>query len=77
MEDLPREVRQEMEEDGPEKNAAKLEDYLSTHSLKEIEKLAIAQTLKKNGGRRDKAAEDLGISKRGLLNKINEYELND
>lgn|GEM_PF-2917057 len=54
-----------------------LETYLSSHSLKDIEKLAIKQTLKKNGGRRDKTAEDLGISKRGLLNKINEYKLND
>ena len=53
-----------------------LETYLSSHSLKDIEKLAIKQTLKKNGGRRDKTAEDLGISKRGLLNKINEYGLN-
>ena len=76
VEDLPREVRREMEEGGPEENAAQLEDYLSTHSLKEIEKFAIAQTLRKNGGRRDKTAEDLGISKRGLLNKINEYGLN-
>ena len=76
VEDLPREVCREMEEGGPEENAAQLEDYLSTHSLKEIEKFAIAQTLRKNGGRRDKTAEDLGISKRGLLNKINEYGLN-
>ena len=76
VEDLPREVRYEMQGSGQEENAALLESYLSTHSLKEIEKLAITQTLKKNGGRRDKTAEDLGISKRGLLNKINEYGLN-
>ena len=48
---------------------------MACHSLKEIEKLAIQQTLKKNDGRRDKTADDLGISKRGLLNKINEYDL--
>lgn len=51
------------------------ETYLSKHSLREIEKAAIIQTLKKNNGRRDKTAADLGISKRGLLNKIHEYKI--
>lgn len=75
--DLPREVRRGND---PEKSGGAdegVDSYLASHSLKEIEKLAIAQTLKKNGGRRDKTAEDLGISKRGLLNKINEYGLNE
>ena len=74
--DLPAEVRREFSE-GEAFSSGMLETYLSSHSLKDIEKLAIKQTLKKNGGRRDKTAEDLGISKRGLLNKINEYKLND
>ncbi|MCR4804667.1 MAG: sigma-54 dependent transcriptional regulator [Clostridia bacterium] len=74
-EHLPREVR---EEGGPvsfAQESGTVENFVSTHSLKDIEKLAIAETLKKNRGRRDKTAEDLGISKRGLLNKINEYGL--
>jgi two-component system response regulator AtoC len=75
--DLPREVREEyrsLHEDG---GGQELESYLANHSLKEIEKMAISQTLKKNNGRRDKTADDLGISKRGLLNKIHEYGLKE
>ena len=49
------------------------EEFLATTSLKELERLAVIATLKKNNGRRDKTADDLGISKRGLLNKIKEY----
>ena len=49
------------------------EDFLATTSLKELERMAVIATLKKNNGRRDKTADDLGISKRGLLNKIKEY----
>ena len=70
--DLPREVREEFYALQKAESEQELESYLSSHSLKDIEKLAIEQTLKKNGGRRDKTAEDLGISKRGLLNKIHE-----
>lgn len=53
-----------------------LAEFLSSNSLREIERKAIEITLKKNGGRRDKTAEALGISKRGLLNKITEFGLN-
>ena len=56
----------------PEKS---IDEYLSENSLKEIEKRAIKVTLNKNKGRRDLTVKDLGISKRGLLNKINEYGL--
>lgn len=75
VEDLPDEVRgpQELPEEAPE---ASLDQLLASMSLKELERLAIMATLKKNNGRRDKTAEDLGISKRGLLNKINEYGIN-
>ncbi len=52
-----------------------LDDFLSGHTLKEIEKKAIELTLKKNGGKREKTADDLGISRRGLQNKIAEYHL--
>ncbi|MEA5039203.1 MAG: sigma-54 dependent transcriptional regulator [Clostridiaceae bacterium] len=44
-------------------------------SLRELERIAITDTLVKNSGRRDQTARDLGISTRGLLNKINEYGL--
>ena len=75
MGDLPREVREEYRSLQDNSGGQDVGAYLASHSLKEIEKLAILQTLKKNGGRRDKTAEDLGISKRGLLNKIHEYDL--
>ena len=54
---------------------ASIDDYLSSVSLKELERRAILATLKKHQGRRDKTAEALGISKRGLLNKINDYNI--
>lgn len=53
-----------------------IDEFLSENSLKDIEKRAITATLKKNKGRRDLTFKDLGISKRGLLNKIKEYGLN-
>jgi len=46
-----------------------------TGSLKELEREAILQALHRNDGQRGKAAEELGISRRTLLNKINEYGL--
>jgi two-component system response regulator AtoC len=52
-----------------------IDEYLSETSLKEIEKRVIMVTLNKNNGRRDLTGKDLGISKRGLLNKIKEYGL--
>lgn len=54
-----------------------IDKYLSSTSMKDIEKRAIKATLDKNNGRREQTAADLGISKRGLLNKINEYGLNE
>jgi two-component system response regulator AtoC len=52
-----------------------IDEYLAETSLKEIEKRVIKVTLNKNNGRRDLTGKDLGISKRGLLNKIKEYDL--
>lgn len=49
--------------------------YLGSHTMKEIEKRAIEAALKQCGGRRASTAERLGISKRGLLNKLKEYSI--
>jgi len=71
VDDLPDEVAGAPE---PQEQPQGLsEEFLATTSLKELERLAVIATLKKNNGRRDKTADDLGISKRGLLNKIKEY----
>ncbi len=71
VDDLPDEVSGPQVQ--PEAQETLSEDFLATTSLKELERLAVIATLKKNNGRRDKTADDLGISKRGLLNKIKEY----
>jgi DNA-binding NtrC family response regulator len=44
-------------------------------SLEEMEKELIQKALKKYGGRRKEAAEELGISERTLYRKIKQYEL--
>jgi len=44
--------------------------------IKTIEKETILKALQKWEGNRTKAAEDLGISRRTIINKINEYKLN-
>lgn len=54
-----------------------IDDYLSSHSLKDIEKRAIEATLQRCGGKRVATAAQLGISKRGLLNKLKEYGVID
>ena len=72
--DLPDEISfRSSNKDTSEKS---IDEFLSENSLKDIEKRAITATLKKNKGRRDLTFKDLGISKRGLLNKIKEYGLN-
>ena len=74
VEDLPDEISfRSINKDTYEKA---IDEYLADNSLKEIEKRAIKATLNKNNGRRDLTVMDLGISKRGLLNKLNEYRLN-
>ena len=45
-------------------------------TLKEIEKESIIKYLIQNNGNRTKTATDLGISRRGLQNKIKEYQIN-
>ncbi len=71
--DLPEELRGAKVQSLPAGNGEDLDAFLSTHSFKEIEKRAIECTLKKNDGRRDLTAMDLGISRRGLQLKMQEY----
>lgn len=72
--DLPEEMRGGVDAgSAASPSGEELEAFLSTHNFKEIEKLAIEYTLKKNNGRRDLTAVDLGISRRGLQLKMQEY----
>ena len=48
-------------------------DAPESGSLYEIERRAILQALERNGGHQRKTAEELGISERGLHNKLKEY----
>ena len=50
-------------------------DNLYGLSLKSVEKKVIEAALKINQGKRNETAKMLGISERGLRNKINEYDL--
>lgn len=68
---LPMEVR----EDKLDTNIYPEIDSLVGLSLKEVERLVIEASLKLNKGHRKATAEMLGISERGLRNKINEYGL--
>lgn len=58
---------------GGKRQEKMVDEYLSVHNLKEIERQAIIATLEKNKGRRNRTAEDLGLSIHGLMNKIKEY----
>lgn len=74
--DFPEDIRMSHKSNSNKLDCDKsIDDYLSNSKIKDIEKRAIMMTLYKNNGRRDQTANDLGISKRGLLNKINEYNL--
>ncbi|TCW62633.1 sigma-54 dependent transcriptional regulator [Treponema sp. J25] len=48
---------------------------LEGRSLQELEREAIRLALLRNGGHREKTAQELGITRRTLLNKIREYGL--
>jgi transcriptional regulator of acetoin/glycerol metabolism len=54
---------------------AKAIDYISPHSLEEIEAYFIAKTLRETKGNRSLAAEILGIDKSTLWRKIKRYNL--
>ncbi len=63
--------------DGTAAGGDSVDEYLSTHCLKDVERRAIEATLRRCGGKRMATAEQLGISKRGLLNKLKEYGITD
>lgn len=54
-----------------------VDEFLSSNSMKDIERRAIEATLRRCGGKRVATAAQLGISKRGLLNKLKEYGIID
>ncbi|MEG1942683.1 MAG: sigma-54 dependent transcriptional regulator, partial [Angelakisella sp.] len=53
------------------------EALLAGLTLREVERLAIKVNLEQNGGHKKHTAEQLGISERGLRNKLLEYALSD
>jgi len=75
IEHLPMEVKNRFISLTSQINGTSLRDMLAGMPLHEIERITIEATLAKNGGRRDLTAEELGISVRGLHNKISEYGL--
>jgi transcriptional regulator with PAS, ATPase and Fis domain len=50
-------------------------DLTLLQAVEELERTMVVEALKKSGGNRTKAAESLGLSRRGLLNKIERYGL--
>ena len=52
------------------------EQFFAGKTLQELEKLAIMTSYRHNGGKRKLIAAELGISERGLWNKLREYDLN-
>lgn len=52
-----------------------LQDDISSTSLEDAEKAAVADALRRNNGDKKKAAEQLGISQRTLYRKIHEFSL--
>jgi DNA-binding NtrC family response regulator len=71
VQDIPPEIRQMRQLTGGTKAPASLAGV----SLDELEKQAIADTLAKTKGNREKAAKILGIGERTLYRKIREYNL--
>ena len=69
VKDIPEQVRDETGNRGEVKIDADL-------TVDEMEKRMVVQALEKTGGNRTKAAEKLGISRRTLHRKLNQYEIN-
>lgn len=67
--DIPEEYRQSTE------IIAVGSGFLAGHTLQELEKVAIQQTLRLTGGNREKAAKLLGIGARTLYRKLKEYDI--
>ncbi|HOS19136.1 MAG TPA: sigma-54 dependent transcriptional regulator, partial [Clostridia bacterium] len=55
-------------------NADEPEKLLSGKTLQELERMAILASYRRNGGKRKLIAAELGISERGLWNKLKEYD---
>ena len=73
VEDLPDAVRRENH--GLTLAQQTLDQRLSGMAIREVEKIMIREALKRNNGKREQTAQELGISMRGLFNKIKEYGL--
>ena len=73
LDDLPEELAGPAEPAGQPAGAALVQ--LVGHSLQEVERLFIAETLRVTGGNREVAASKLGIGERTLYRKIKEYGL--
>lgn len=59
----------------PGRNTGEAERLLAGKTLQEVEKLAIETSYRAHGGKRTAMAAELGISPRGLWNKLKEYGL--
>ena len=66
--DIPSQVREQANGEGEVKIDAEL-------TVDEMEKRMIIQALEKTNGNRTRAAEKLGISRRTLHRKLNQYEI--
>ena len=73
--DLPIDVCNRTRVNGNADQELCLKQLLAGMPMHTLEQLAISATLEKNGGRKDITAQQLGISIRGLQNKITEYKL--
>jgi two-component system, NtrC family, response regulator AtoC len=72
--DLPHQFQEvSMHSMWPEGKQLSIFDQLVGYKIEEVEKELILATLKANNGHRRKTAEMLGISERGLRNKLNQY----
>ncbi len=79
IEDLPLQIQEEGIQGEKRKSLRQglsLEEQLAGLSMNEVERIVIGAALKRNGGRQKITAQELGISERGLRNKIKEYQLN-
>lgn len=70
-ENLRMQIQQEQFTQKGQGNAGKFQ----SGTLKEMERELIIHTLRENGGNQRRTAEQLGISVRGLRNKIHDYEI--
>jgi two-component system response regulator AtoC len=69
VKDIPAQMREKTDDSGEVRIDAEL-------TVDEMEKRMIIQALEKTGGNRTKAAEKLGISRRTLHRKLNQYGIN-